>query len=161
MSETAVPARNATASGGRVELVSGHGDAPKSLVIDFAGFVERLGAIPEVDQAKLEATLAGKDLITALAEEDDEFGRAAPAAGTGASISGQFLAITDEAFSAAHDLLVAGEEAHGSCEDVSRELVLALDMLAEERTAVALHSLARLSPRASKATGTTREEPFL
>lgn len=87
--------------------VEGNAPASRTVVVRFDEFVERLVELGEPDVQFARELLAGADLVRALMDETDEFGRAAPDA-EGAEVgdyTAKVLALTDEAFSSAHELL--------------------------------------------------------
>ena len=77
----------------------------RTLVIDFDGLIMRVGALPEPDATSLHYTAAATDLIHAAADPGIPFGHAAPGVDPEASFVEGLLAIPDETFDAAHDLL--------------------------------------------------------
>lgn len=130
--------------------------------MDFGGFVERLEAVPGLDHERLARYLAGVDLIHGLAGPPDAgFGRASPGIGSEAEISEQLAAITDDALTAAEDLLEAantlGDDyymAHGGedrREGLCPELGLALTELGNEGASAARASLSKAPAAADRA----------
>lgn len=89
-------------------LVDGRDTDERRLTVDFTGFIDRLEAIPELDCERLDRYMTGADLIRGLAGPSDAgFGRATPGVSEEAEISEQLAAITDEALSAAEDVMQA------------------------------------------------------
>ena len=77
----------------------------RTLVIDFGELITRIGALPEPDAGSLNYTAAAADLIHAAADPGIPFGHAAPGVNPEDSFVEGLLAIPDETFDAAHDLL--------------------------------------------------------
>ena len=92
------------AEGARI-LLEGSEGAARTLRVDFDGFIGELLALGDPDEERLVQLLAGADLLRALDGETDRFNSAAPGVGTAAEFTDKVLAITDEAFGAAHELL--------------------------------------------------------
>lgn len=90
-----------------VQSVTGPDKANASRVmrVRFDEFVKSLVSLGDPDEEDLRTFLAGADLVLALAHESDDFGRAAPGAGPDASFAERLLALTDEAFDVAAELL--------------------------------------------------------
>lgn len=80
-------------------------DASRVMRVRFDEFVKSLVSLGDPDEEDLRAFLAGADLVLALAHESDDFGRAAPGAGPEADFAERVLALTDEAFDIAAELL--------------------------------------------------------
>lgn len=89
---------------GRVAVEGGPG-AERRLVVRFGELVERLAALPDPDEAEVRRLLPGADLMRALMEEADSFGAAAPGTSAATPLAEQILALTDEAFAAAREIL--------------------------------------------------------
>ena len=85
--------------------LEGSDGAPRTLRINFGAFIEELLALGEPDEPHYAELLAGADLLRALDGETDRFGSAAPGVSEAAEFTDKVLAITDEAFGAAHELL--------------------------------------------------------
>ena len=77
----------------------------RTLIIDFAELINRVGALPEPDAPSLNYTAAAVDLIHVAAEPGIPFGRAAPGLDPEAPFVEALLAVPYETFDAAHDLL--------------------------------------------------------
>lgn len=86
-------------------LLEGSEEAPRTLRVHFGAFMGELMALGDPDELHLAELLAGADLLRALDSETDRFGSAAPGVSEAAEFTEKVLAITDEAFSAAHELL--------------------------------------------------------
>ena len=71
----------------------------------FGAFVSDLISLGEPDDRHLQDLLAGADLLMALDGEFDRFGSASPGVDDSAPFTEKLLAITDEAFMAAHEIL--------------------------------------------------------
>lgn len=71
----------------------------------FGAFVSDLISLGEPDGRHLKDLLAGADLLMALDGETDRFGSASPGVDDSAEFTEKLLAITDEAFMAAHEIL--------------------------------------------------------
>jgi hypothetical protein len=136
-------------------LIDGPLSPARRLTVDFTAFMERLEAMPGLDHEKLARYLAGVDLIMGLAGPPDAgFGRATPGLGDDAEVSEQLAAITDDALSAAEDLLEAaytyaddyyymanvGDDRQ---EGLSPELRLALTELGNEGPSAARSALSK------------------
>lgn len=135
-------------------VVDGPASPARRLTVDFGAFVERLEQAPALDKGRLARYLAGVDLIHALAGPPDRgFGRSAPGVSDDAEISEQLAAITDEALSAAEDLLESaytyGEDyyiAHGGADraaGIGPELRLALTELGNDGASAARNALSK------------------
>ena len=92
------------ASGVRI-LLEGSEEAPRTLRVHFDAFIGELLALGDPDGPHLAELLTGADLLRALDGETDRFGPAAPGVSGAAEFTDKILAITDEAFGAAHELL--------------------------------------------------------
>lgn len=86
-------------------LLEGSEEAPRTLRVHFVAFIGELLALGDPDEPHLAELLAGADLLRALDGETDRFGSAAPGVSEAAEFTHKVLAITDEAFGAAHELL--------------------------------------------------------
>ena len=86
-------------------LVEGTEDAPRTVVVRFEEFACKLLDLGEPDEGAERELLAGAQLIEALEAETDRFGAAAPGVPPDAGFAEKVLALTDEAFSAASELL--------------------------------------------------------
>ncbi len=86
-------------------VVEGEEDAPRTIVVRFDEFVGKILALGEPDEEAERELLAGAQLIEALEAESDRFGAAAPGVPANADFAEKVLALTDEAFSAAGELL--------------------------------------------------------
>lgn len=86
-------------------LLEGSEGAARDLRIHFEAFIGELIALGDPDESHLQELLAGADLLQALDGETDRFGSAAPGVSEAAEFTDKVLAITDEAFGAAHELL--------------------------------------------------------
>ena len=84
----------------------------RTLVIDFAGLVDRVSALPEPDAPSLNYTAAAVDLIHVAAEPGVPFGRAAPGLDPEAPFVEALIAVPYETFDAAHDLLNTADNDH-------------------------------------------------
>jgi hypothetical protein len=80
-------------------------DPSRVMRVRFDAFVERLLSLGDPDRKALAGLFAGADLVLALESESDDFGRAAPGLPQDADYAATVLAITDEAFAAAHEFL--------------------------------------------------------
>jgi hypothetical protein len=80
-------------------------DPSRVMRVRFDAFVERLLSLGDPDRKALAELLAGADLVLALENESENFGRAAPGIPKNADHATAVLAITDEAFAAAHELI--------------------------------------------------------
>lgn len=80
-------------------------DIARVMRVRFDEFVKSLVSLGDPDEEDLRAFLAGADLVLALAHESDDFGRAAPRAGSEADFAERLMALTDEAFDVAAELL--------------------------------------------------------
>jgi hypothetical protein len=80
-------------------------DPSRVMRVRFDAFVERLLSLGDPNRKALAELLAGADLVLALENESDDFGRATPRLPQDAYYAATVLAITDEAFVAAHELL--------------------------------------------------------
>lgn len=143
-------------------LIDGPLSPARRLTVDFSAFTERLESMPGLDHEKLARYLAGVDLVMGLAGPPDAgFGRATPEVGGEAEISEQLAAITDEALSAAENLLEAAytyaddyDMAHGGYdrqEGLSPELGLALTELDNEGPSAARSALSKAPPVTQRA----------
>lgn len=79
--------------------------ASRVMRVRFDEFVKSLVVLGDPDEEVLRAFLAGADLVLALEHESDDFGGAAPGAGPEASFAERLLALTDDAFAVAAELL--------------------------------------------------------
>ena len=86
-------------------LLEGAEDASNTVVVRFDEFVGKLLDLGEPNEKAERDLLAGAQLIQALEAETDRFGSAAPGAPADAEFAEKVLALTDEAFAAADDLL--------------------------------------------------------
>lgn len=86
-------------------LLEGSEGAARTLRVNFGAFTGELLALGDPDEPHLMKLLAGADLLRALDGETDRFGSAAPGVDGAAEFTEKVLAITDEAFGAAHELL--------------------------------------------------------
>lgn len=89
-------------------VVEGGEDAARVLVVDFDRITDRLSAVPYPEEEDVASLRAGQDLLRGLmdgSKEDMDFGRATPGLPPGASFADRVLALTDEAFFAANDIL--------------------------------------------------------
>lgn len=91
----------------RTLLVDGREDDPRRLTVGFTGFIEELKAMPDLDESELARLYAGADLIDSLAGARFGFGAAAPSVCDTAEVAEQVAGITDDALSAALELLDA------------------------------------------------------
>lgn len=94
----------AKANGGSV-LLEGSEGAARTLRIHFDAFTSELLTLGGPDEERLVELLAGADLLRALDGETDSYGSAAPGVSEAAEFTDKILALTDEAFGAAHELL--------------------------------------------------------
>lgn len=89
----------------RTYVLAGDSSSPRTLRVRFGAFVSDLNLLGEPDDRHLKDLLAGADLLMALDGETDRFGSASPDVDDSAEFTEKLLAITEEAFMAAHELL--------------------------------------------------------
>ena len=87
--------------------LEGSEGAGRALTVDFSALLQTLGSLEDPDPAAGAYYEPGLDLLHALKEEKDDFGRAAPLVDASADLDEQIMGITDEAFHKAHTILEA------------------------------------------------------
>lgn len=107
-----------------VEGAEGGECAERRLSIRFDSFIETLSSLPDPDEKQVEEKLPGADLLAALAGQTDSFGAAVADVGEDAPLAERILALTDEAFDAAVDILAAAHEAEGTVGDPELKAML-------------------------------------
>lgn len=97
----------------RIQLEGGEGArtgaAERVLTVSFDSLIEELTALADPDERKLEQKAPGADLLAALAGQTDSFGAASPGVPDAAPLAERILALTDEAFDAAVEILNAAD----------------------------------------------------
>lgn len=89
----------------RIHALSSPDRPSRTLTVDFDAFVARIVSLGEPERGRLDALMAGLDLIRAMDSETDDFGRAAPGTDDRIGFAERLAALTDEAFEAASLLL--------------------------------------------------------
>lgn len=87
--------------------LEGDEEAGRALTVDFTALVDTLKGVEDPDPAAGDYYEPGLDLLHALKEEKEDFGRAAPLVDASAELDEQIMGITDEAFHKAHTVLEA------------------------------------------------------
>jgi hypothetical protein len=82
------------------------GEVVRVLTIRFDDILEDVQGAPDLGGPALRGLLAGVDLLRGLINSASDFGGAAPGARAEESLAGAVLALTDEAFDAAHAILM-------------------------------------------------------